>query len=145
MSWKNWETEPTASTWKAAVEAVRSASLEFRSQLDSAPEMEVSGPRWDEPDVEIHWNTGNIHRNIHMFLSGEAWPLEISFEGAAWIEPPAPGASRTIRNWAETRHLPKATDAEQLRQLVKDNLPAAYNIVNSLELSAARWSGAHAD
>jgi hypothetical protein len=70
MSWPQWKNKQTADLCKGALDVVRAECVEFNSRF-LLPNLDISGPRWDTPDLEMHWHSGGVDRNIHIHLSGD--------------------------------------------------------------------------
>lgn len=128
MAWQDWRNEDRAKLWKGALEVVRKECNEF-DQRFQLPNLHVAGPRWDSPDLEMHWQAGGIDRNIHIQLAGESWPLRVSFSGAAWVD--SPGGERRV-NWWKGPGPQAVADAVQLQSAIATMLPNARLEVEAL-------------
>ncbi len=127
--WEGWQDEETASAWREGLATVKTSLQSYIA--DAGFGVEISGPRWDAPDVTATWESGGYRRNLQVTLAGREWPLSFVVRGAAWQDTYPNG--QLYRLWTHTEwQSATAPNCEVLRTKLEAAWPAVFAKIEKL-------------
>lgn len=127
--WEGWKDERTAAAWREALQAVK---LSLQSYVaDAGIAVEVSGLRWDAPDITATWESGGCSRNVQVTLSGREWPLSFIVRGAVWQDSYPNGRLHRLWSHTEWQSVPTSSP-EVLRTKLEAAWPQVFATIQAL-------------
>ncbi len=134
MSWEDWRNNEEV--WRPAMDSILSAARSFSAEH---PEMDIGivPLAWDAPDVELHWNNGQLSRNLHATLEGTQWPLTVRYTGAVWRDAGGERQSRGHDFGSVT-----ASGLDERRAKLPGDIASAVEQITGLLLHASRSASA---
>ena len=158
-AWVLWEDKKRASKLNRALDVLEAEAQRFVAEQGRTVAISLTRTRWDEPELELRWAPGAIHRSVLVRLqfpseSGEpgnrfpahrlyeeydykhGWKLKVT--GAAWQDEDvgnSPG--KRIRRWTSIylgTHPFKGTQEEE-KQDIQAVLVKAFSAVSALSVS----------
>ncbi|MBL8215282.1 MAG: hypothetical protein JNK87_31470 [Bryobacterales bacterium] len=127
--WEGWNDQQTASAWREALATVKLSLQSYAA--DAGIGIEISGLRWDAPDITGTWESGGCSRNVQVTLAGRAWPLGFIVRGAAWQDSYPNG--KLHRLWTHTEwQSVTAPSPEALRTKLEGAWPEIFAKLQAL-------------
>lgn len=135
MAWEDWENKRTRRFWNEVLDILEEttrAVIQKHSQSSSFT-FDLTRTRWDSPDVELYWESGNICRNVHIQVQNKSWPVQLMLTGAAWVDltPPGPGNRRAIALGPKVGL--ECADRETLYNFAKINIEKMFELICELK------------
>jgi len=136
MAWTDWQNKHTANLWTAALDELQAGIEAFAARSLAGTSWRIERTAWDSPDITLIWTANGLERNVHLYLTGSEWPLELHYEGAAWSDE---AEERNLSTWPPRRSqgIVPLQDMADLRKSLDRDLPVAVNNVNGLALQRA--------